>query len=410
MIAVKRLAVTLIGLFLIAVPQVRAQNVGTTNSGGTTGFVDPMSLKEVMLICGDKTTQGTPIAGNACGADAVCGNADDGTSGTITIAGIPGTATVTKATLYWTVLTNSDEASNRGQNISFDGNAISGTKVGFSAGRTPCFPQANTFAWKKDVTSLVSSPGNGTYTLTGFPGGNQIAGDDFAEGVSLHIVFSDPSLSAKQIVVFEGLAVTVDVGDTVSQSLTGFKANASGPVTATWFPVIGNGQQAAETISFDGSAGSIDFSNDLLLDGGTSEIPANGCTYTDSGQMDCFWDDDKPDVSAAIGNGDTTAAVNYTLTGDCHTFVSMQLVVSTDAAGVCLEGGAVVDAACPPGAPYKNHGAYVSCVAHAAEAFLASLGCFSDAEREEIQSCIVNPRARSDVGKEPHGHNRRRRR
>lgn len=380
-------------LFLLLAPQVQAQQVGTTQTSGSNNFVDPMDLVEQKVVCGEKAVQGTPIAGNACGADGSCGNADDGNSGTITILGIPVTATVRQATLYWTVLTNSDEASNKGQTISFDGNLITGTKIGFSLGNTPCFPQSSTFAWKADVTSLVPSPGNGTYTLTGFPGGNGIFGVDFTEGVTLDIVFSDPSLPPKIVVVFEGLAVTNSFGDTLTQTLTGFQTNASGPVAATWCPVIGNGQSASETLSFD----SIDFSNDLLLDGGTSEIPANGCSYTDSSQVDCFWDDDKPDVSAAIGNSDTSATVNYTLTSDCHSFVAMQLVVSTDARGVCFKGGEVVDAACPPiDALYRNHGAYVSCVAHAAEGFLAPLTCIPV---EEVQSCIVNPRARSDVGK-----------
>ncbi len=405
------LSLLFISFFVTTVGQSQAQEVGTTThnrslsitSPAQLEFVDPMTLVEQNLFCGGKETQGTPIAGNACGADGDCTTvADNGNSGNINIVGIPITATVVKATLYWTVLTNSDEASNTGQNISFNGNPIAGTKIGFSLGRTPCFPQANTFAWKADVSALVPSPGNGMYTVSGFPGGNQISGNDFTEGASLHVVFSEASSPLVDLSVYEGLAVTNAVGDTFTQTLTGFQANPSGPVSATWFPVIGNGQIAPETITFDGSLASIDFSNDALLDGGTSAFPPASCSYTDDAtNVQCYWDDDKPNVSAAIANGDTSATVNYTLTNDCHSFVGMQMVVSTGADAVCSAGGDVVDAACPPGATYRNHGAYVSCVAHAAEAFLAQavLSCINSAELEEIQSCIVNPRARSSVGK-----------
>lgn len=393
----KRTSLVLLGSLLVMVPTVGAQIAGATDKIGSVDFLNPMSLVSSNLICGGKVTQGTPIAGNACGADAICGNADDGTSGNIAIAGMPVTATVKQATLYWTILTNANEASNTGQTISFNGSSIAGTQIGFSAGRTPCFPQTNTVAWKSDVTSLVT--GNGTYTVAGLPGGNQIGGQNFAEGASLEIIYTDPGAPLNTVVVYEGLTVTNSGGDTVTQTLDAFLANAFGPVSATWFPVIGNGQLAPETLTFDGSLASINFSNDLLLDGGTSEIPANACRYTDSAQTDCFWDDDHPDVSAAIANGDTSATVRYALTGDCHSFVAMELVVSADVAAVCPAGGAAVDVACPPTATYKNHGEYVSCVAHAAEAFLGELTCIAPSALDEIQSCIVNPRARSNVGK-----------
>lgn len=365
-------------------------------------FDNPMSLVEKQVVCGDIAVQGTPIAGNACGADGLCGNADDGNSGTITIAGIPATALVAKATLYWTVLTNSPEASDPGKMIFLDGYMVMGSKVGFAAGDTPCFPQENTIAWKADVTGLVSDPGNGTYTLSGFPGGNTATGEDFTEGVTLNVLYNDPGSPFKELVVFEGLAVTNKSGDVLTQTLDGFVAHAFGPVSATWIPVIGNGQIGSEDVFFDGSLGSIDFSNDLLLDGGTSEIPVNGCSYLDIGQTDCFWDDDTPDVSSVIDNSDTSATVRHTYTADCFSFVAMQLLVSAavDEDDVCRAGGEVVDAACPPDSSlYKNHGAYVSCVAHATEDYLETQVCFSDERLEEIQSCIVSARARSAVGK-----------
>ena len=153
--------------------------VGTTNSAGTVSFVDPMTYLETIDVVGGVVTQGSPIAGDFNGADNVPASSDDGTSTEITLA-VPGTA-VRKAVLYWTVLTDSEEASDRGRNITLDGEDISGTRIGFALGRTPCFFQFSTFAWKADVTSMVTT-GLATHSVSGLPGENKVFGKDFAEG------------------------------------------------------------------------------------------------------------------------------------------------------------------------------------------------------------------------------------
>ena len=356
-------------------------------------FANPQGRVLHTAVCGGVTQQGTPIAGNASGG---------GTSRSITISGVPGTATVRRATLYWTVLTNVDQTSPTGGSIMFDGNGIAGTKIGTQTG-TPCFPQANTIAWKADVTALVPSPGNGTYSVSGFPGGNALGGNEFTEGVMLQILWTDPSAALRDIAVYEtpegtgGLAVTNAIGDTFNQTLA-FNINASGPVSGTLYEVIGNGQSAPELFSVSGPGGVVNLDN--TLDGSTSEFAAGTCSYTDAADnTECYWDDDAPDFTGALTNTTTSVMVNYELTSDCHDFPANTVSVSTDAAGVCLTGGEFVDAQCPPDGTYKNHGDYVSCVAQAAEQFLADLACGPSFPFEETQSCIVNPRARSDVGK-----------
>jgi hypothetical protein len=225
-------------------------------------------------------------------------------------------------------------------------------------------------------------------------------------GKNRKIVWQDEGAPLKWDVRYEGLAVSTTPGVTLTQTLTGFTANASGPVSATWYPVIGNGQVAPENLFFTGSASTLDFSNDALLKGQTSEFDAQTCSYSEPGVTECYRDDRAPDVSAAIGNSSTSATVNYQVTNDCHDFVAMQLVVSTDpslADNICSVGSTYVDIQCPPGNTYKNHGAYMQCVAHAAEVFLASVAVTgARVVCEEIQSCIVNPKARSNVGKPSH--------
>lgn len=389
-----RVATVAIALSLSSVPlfaQVGMVPPGKAPLSPAVSYVNPQTVVLHTSVCGGVTQQGTPIAGNAAGS---------GTSGSITIAGIPSSATVKKATLYWTVLTNDLETSNTGGSIEFEGSGVTGTKIGTRNG-TPCFPQANTIAWKADVTALVLNPGNGTYTVSGFPGGNATAGPNFTEGVTLQILWTDPSAPLQDVAVYEtpagtgGLAVTNDIGDTFNQTLS-FNINASGPPSGTLYEVIGNGQSAPETFNVSGPGGTVNLDN--TLDGSTSEHAANTCSYTDSGTTDCFWDDDTPNITGALTNTATSVSMNYTLTNDCHDFPADTVSVSTDAAGVCVTGGQFVDAQCPPTGSYRNHGAYVSCVAHAAEQFLASLGCGPSFPSAETESCIVNPRARSSVG------------
>ncbi|HLF30608.1 MAG TPA: hypothetical protein VI566_06210 [Xanthomonadales bacterium] len=354
-------------------------------------ITDPMLLRSRSLICGDITTAGTPIAGNAGGG---------GNSGEISISGIPVTATVVNARLFWTVLTDNDQASETGKTISFDGNVVSGEMVGFAA-ETPCFAQQNTVAWTADVTSLLTDPGNGAYAVAGFPGNNNLAVGDFTEGVSLVITYADSTASAKALVSYEGLAVTNGNGETLHQTLEGFEVG--GTVSATWAPIFGNGQvfgTSDELLEFSGGAGALNF--DGSLDGGTAAFAAETCSYLDSATVSCYWDDDLHDVSAAMSPGDVLADVNYEVVTDCHSFVAMDLAVSVDDVGICGIAGEQVDALCPATDIWRNHGEYVSCVAHAAEAALAGLTCLSEEQQEEIHGCVVSQRAQSDVGK-PNG-------
>jgi hypothetical protein len=61
---------------------------------------------------------------------------------------------------------------------------------------------------------------------------------------------------------------------------------------------------------------------------------------------------------------------------------------------VVNNNGCSIPQLCPTDATYKNHGAYVSCVARTAEAFLEA-GLITEAEK----GVIVSAAAKSDVGK-----------
>jgi len=131
--------------------------------------------------------------GNTDWAQAGVGGLRGVGEGTIALSGVSGT--VTQALLYWHGPTNSsDPLANAA--ISFNGNAINGSNIGFSQDNFWGFQ--NSQAYRADVTSLIT--GNGNYTL-----GNMLKANADINGASL-IVFYDDGNAANNhdVVVFNG--------------------------------------------------------------------------------------------------------------------------------------------------------------------------------------------------------------
>ena len=96
-----------------------------------------------------------------------------------------------------------------------------------------------------------------------------------------------------------------------SQLISGFTTNAAGPVSASLYEVIGNGQSnGGENLRFAGPCSELNLDNSL--DGSTSSNAPGTCSAAFGGQ--CFWDDDVVDASStfacAAGNGATSATLN----------------------------------------------------------------------------------------------------
>lgn len=82
-------------------------------------------------------------------------------TGSISVSGVSGT--VTQALLYWNGPTNSELAT-ANATVTFDGNPVSGTQIGFSGDN--CWGFANSQSYRADVTEFVE--GNGDYALSDF--------------------------------------------------------------------------------------------------------------------------------------------------------------------------------------------------------------------------------------------------
>ncbi len=118
-------------------------------------------------------------------------------SGVLTVAGIPPTATVVEADLYWNILNPSDP----GGAMTFNGSPITGRM--YQQGANPCWGTGSSWAFRADVTAFVT--GNGPYTVSGYPTGSTSSLNpwDFPspapqmEGATLIVFFGQVSTPGK---------------------------------------------------------------------------------------------------------------------------------------------------------------------------------------------------------------------
>lgn len=112
-------------------------------------------------------------------------------TGDITLSGVSGT--VNRVYLYWHGPTNSTDP-NFNASITFNGVSVTGVNIGFSDDNF--WGQANSQAYRADVTALVG--GDGVYTIAGLPGNN-------ANGASLLAFFDDgDDMNNRDVVLFNG--------------------------------------------------------------------------------------------------------------------------------------------------------------------------------------------------------------
>ncbi|MEO0146140.1 MAG: hypothetical protein ABIM19_04830 [candidate division WOR-3 bacterium] len=133
-------------------------------------------------------------------------------SGSINISGLPSSPEIVKAYLIYSVVASSSQPQGF-----INGTPLSGVLVG--SGPSPCWTESFVYTYVADVTPVVQSVGNGTYTLTGFynPGGDPPPGG--AEGATLVVIFCDQGNTVRSVVVYLG-AYTLNF--------------ASGPSSYTW--------------------------------------------------------------------------------------------------------------------------------------------------------------------------------
>jgi hypothetical protein len=237
-----------------------------------------------VIIAGDYTAAGVGLR--------------DRTQGTIMLSGIPADAHVVQAYLYWGMLDTGESPSLK--NLTFNNTPLSGTRI--AIGPDTCWGRSGSFAYRADVSSLVS--GNGPYDVSDVAFGGSILG----QGASLVVFWEKLGAPLKNVILLDGNVVFPPVFSAAS-TFSGFLP--SNPVAAKTTFVVGDGQPFSETATFTGDAGVNIFINPFT--GGDGPL----------------WDTDTFDVSAQISASSSASSAGISIGGDCLMWVAQVFSITT---------------------------------------------------------------------------------
>lgn len=218
------------------------------------------------------------------------------TSAAIAVTGIPASATIERAYLYWVTYGVAGNPS-----IKLDGKTLTGALAGQSAGTCwQDFPTFQNFVYRADVTATVD--GNGSYVLTGFPSGSATAD---TQGASLFIVYTNPNDDVMgNVTLFDG-AITVENFNGGSRTTFTDVNVPSTIVSATFMLGVG-----------DGEPNLIDAA--LELDKVGIKVPADGAHYRSSAGL--YWDARSYDVKQLLKPGRKNVEWAQSFSQDCLVF------------------------------------------------------------------------------------------
>ncbi|MGC8894998.1 MAG: hypothetical protein ACP5QG_09170 [candidate division WOR-3 bacterium] len=247
--------------------------------------------------CGDKIYDGPRHGGTGISfyyADTLRGNyvtGDTGlyyvSSGTVTVSGIPGGATISKAFLIWTCLLSASNPA-----MTFNGTPLTGTLIGTAP--SPC-RGTPVYAYISDVTSYVT--GNGSYTLSGFPSPT--------EGASLIVIYELASEPLRNIVFYTG-AYTIEGGLYYRYNWTMSNFLAENPV----------GYAKITFFFYDGQ--DIPNGSDCGWEYLYYEAYADSNKQLIAGWDGAYWDDTTFNMTAYTTPGATSIQVGYATDCDNH--------------------------------------------------------------------------------------------
>jgi uncharacterized repeat protein (TIGR03803 family) len=263
--------------------------------------------------------------------------------GHISISGIPANSTIYAAYLYWDILGWIVPGDTFSQGV-FNGQQITGQLV--ATGGDPCWNVLSNFAYRADVTSLVTS--NGIYALTNFAS-NITDGTDpwiergsapMMEGASLVIIYENSSSPPTTILIYEG-ATLVDSYDNglVEVTIDGFTApNSAFTATTTFIAADGQEGHGSADCTFNGY-----ILPTISWNGGD---PQDGPTFTNGN----LWDTMTTNVTSLISPSDTSATLTVQKSRDCMVWVAQVFSINCGPPIITCPGNITVTTTNPSGA------------------------------------------------------------
>jgi hypothetical protein len=276
---------------------------------------------------------------------------------TTAVLTLPAGATVSYARLYWAAMLSNaavDGGSAPGTTVTFG--VPNGAPVALTADRSVPLDYAPQpgfyYQSSKDVSDLVKQSGAGAYSVTGVSSidfRNLNESTSFA-GWSLLVIYNLPSDPLRDIAIFEGLDPVSSANATSNMTVSGFRVPDSGfdgKITVVAYE--GDSQITGDKLFFDG----------LLPDGGfpgtrlpLADLPDGGDTnnffngtrstlgqgasnagdlprHTGEPGSKTGMDIDVVDIASHIAQGQTTARMTATSTGDTYFFGVVATSIAT---------------------------------------------------------------------------------
>lgn len=235
-------------------------------------------------------------------------------TGTIALSGVAGP--VSEAYLYWHGPTNAAATNTSANaNVTFNGNAISGTFLGIS--NDNCWGFQNSMAYRANVSSLIT--GNGNYTLSNF-----VKDGVDVNGASLIVFYKDANnANNRDVVMFNGNDSNIDNAfDASGWNITLSGINyTSGTANAQFH--VGDGQF---------------FGDDAVIANGTEIAPAgavfNGETVPNANPngTQTLWDIKDFNVTGLLNPGLNNINIKTGVNSDCLACVLIAIDLPAGAA------------------------------------------------------------------------------
>jgi hypothetical protein len=233
-------------------------------------------------------------------------------SASINVSGITGP--VSKAYLFWAGPANTTTDANINAGITVNGNAVTGTSLGFTDNN--CWGFQSSVAYRADVSAIVS--GNGTYALADIRNANPLAE---INGFSLYVFYDDGNdANNRDVVIFNGN----DSNISNAFDADGWNATLAG--------INYNGGDASLMMTISDTQVFND--GDLLVNGQVVANPPvvlDGSTVEQGSGSQGLWDNKSYDFTSLLVQGDNTVTLTGGGAADC---------VSLIVAGVNLPAGA----------------------------------------------------------------------
>jgi uncharacterized repeat protein (TIGR01451 family) len=236
-------------------------------------------------------TGGSLRTGNTSGT-----HCDIAASSSQNLSGIPATATVRAAYLYWGASGLAVDNA-----VTFDGAPTFASRT-YEADYTAGSKVYEFYAGFAEVTAQVTAKGNGLYTFADLAvdnGDPWCSGREVMGGWSLFVVYDDPGISAKTLVLYDGFDLDRNTGQ--DYLLSGIFA--APPPEAKTTVLVWNGDAGlgtgGEALQFNGNI----LSDALNPANNPYNSTINSLGVTDSYAMDL----DTFDTSAFVNSGDTLA-------------------------------------------------------------------------------------------------------